>query len=239
MGTRAFGSSSGILDLSRDIHSLASQAPLSSNTVAFSYCLPSIRGAPGFLSIGAPRPERNVTYTALRSNSALPNTYLVRLDGLGVSDGGPDIPIPAGDALIALRTSFTYLQPETYAALREHFRALMSRYPLAPPMGFLDTCYDLTGLRSIYVPTVTLRFAGGLRLDLDIRQTMYFGRSENPFSMGCLAFTALPAWAFPPGVAVIIGSLAQESTEVLYDVRGEKVWFVPGRCPSRMQPIEL
>jgi hypothetical protein len=45
----------------------------------------------------------------------------------------------------------------------------------------------------------------------------------------CLAF-ANPAYEFPPGVAVIIGTLAQEMTEVVYDVRAEKVGFVSNRC---------
>jgi hypothetical protein len=48
-------SSSSILDLSRDIHSLTSRAPSFPDTVAFSYCLPSLKDTQGFLSIGAPR----------------------------------------------------------------------------------------------------------------------------------------------------------------------------------------
>ncbi|KAM0917909.1 hypothetical protein ACQ4PT_009312 [Festuca glaucescens] len=107
----------GILDLSQDSHSLASRAPLSDDTVAFSYCLPSQITTHGFLSIAAVRPELSglsVSYTALRTNPASPNMYFVQLTGISV--GGKNIPIPpagfAGDSLVALRTTFTYLRPD-------------------------------------------------------------------------------------------------------------------------------
>jgi hypothetical protein len=153
---------------------------------------------------------------------------LVRPAGLGLSIAGPDIPIPAGDALITVRTTFTFLMYEPYAALRKYFRVQMAQYLLAPPLGVLDTCYDFTSLSEISVPTIALRFAGGMSLDLGIRQKMYFQRRDN-VSLGCLAF-ATPAWEFPPGIAMVIGTLAQEMTEVVYDVRAEKVGFVPTRC---------
>ncbi|KAM3198164.1 hypothetical protein ACQJBY_073342 [Aegilops geniculata] len=234
MGSRTADRSPGLLDLGRDSHSLPSRAPSSPDTAAFSYCLPTVRAARGFLSIGAPLPgpERNVSYTQLRSNAALPNAYFVRLAGLSLSlgTGGPVIPIPVGDALMALRTTFTYLMPETYAALRDQFKEQMAQYPVAPPMGFLDMCYNFTGLRMISVPHVTLTFDGGASLELGIRQMMYFEDRDNFFSPGCLAFAA-PSWAvYPAGVAAVIGTLAQETTEVVYDVRADKVGFVPDRC---------
>ncbi|XP_047057946.1 aspartyl protease family protein At5g10770-like [Lolium rigidum] len=230
MGATTTDSSSGLLDLSRDKHSLAYRAPSAPDTVAFSYCLPSeLSVDQGFLSIGAPRPEGNVSYIALRSNTALPNMYLVRLAGLDLSNGGPHIPIPAGDAVIALHSTFTYLKPETYAALRDQFKAQMERYPAAPPMGILDTCYNFTGLRSFGAPTVYLRFDNGVSMVLGIPVAMYFQERDNPFSVGCLAF-ASPVWSFPPGVSAVIGTLAQEGAEMVYDVRAEKVGFIPGRC---------
>jgi hypothetical protein len=56
---------------------------------------------------------------------------------------------------------------------------------------------------------------------------MYFKDNRNFFSVGCLAFAPLPLYA--PGVA-IIGSMAQAQTEVVYDILGGKVGFVPNRC---------
>jgi hypothetical protein len=101
----------------------------------------------------------------------------------------------------------------------------MAQYPLAPPLGVLDTCYDFTSLSEISVPTIALRFAGGMSLDLGIRQKMYFQRRDN-VSLGCLAF-ATPAWEFPPGIAMVIGTLAQEMTEVVYDVSCGEGWVRP------------
>uniref|UniRef100_A0ACD5VEE0 Uncharacterized protein n=1 Tax=Avena sativa TaxID=4498 RepID=A0ACD5VEE0_AVESA len=230
MGATTTDSSSGILDLSRDKHSLASRAPSSPDMVAFSYCLPSeLAVHQGFLSIGTLRPAGNTSYIALRSVAALPNMYFVRLAGIDLSLGGPQIPIPDGDALIALHTTFTYLKPETYAGLCDQFRAQMTRYPVAPPMGVLDTCYNFTGLRSFGVPTIYLRFDNGVSMVLGIPVAMYFSDRDNPFSVGCLAFSS-PVWAFPPGVSAVIGTLAQEGTEMLYDVRAGKVGYIPGRC---------
>ncbi|KAL6596615.1 hypothetical protein ACP70R_047258 [Stipagrostis hirtigluma subsp. patula] len=228
LGTR--DSTSGILDLSRNSHSLASRAPSSPDTVAFSYCLPSPAKNAGFLSIGAARPERsgrNVSYTPLRGNADNGNLYLVKLVGLSL--GGHDIAIPpaamAGDSMLDLHTTFTYLRPEAYAALRGEFREAMSQYRAAPPLGELDTCYDFKGEAIVFVPVITLRFDGGASVELSFEQTVYFPNRDNHLSVGCLAFVA----ANRAEVAVI-GSMAQTSTEVVYDVHGGKVGFVPSRC---------
>jgi hypothetical protein len=232
MGARTTDSSSGVLDLSRESHSLASRVILSAETVPFSYCLPWDPYNPGFLSFGATRPERagrSVTYANLRSNAARPNLYFVNL--VGISIVGDVLPVPpaaiAGDTLLEVHTTFTYLKPDVYAVLREKFRGWMQGYPVAPPSGELDTCYDFTHLKSFVVPIITLRFEGGASLELDIGLMMYFNDKRNFFSVGCLAFAPLPAYV--PGVAVI-GSMAQAQTEVVYDVLGGKVGFVPNRC---------
>jgi hypothetical protein len=113
-GARTTGSdsSSGVLDLSRESHSLASRVVLSPETVAFSYCLPWDPTSRGFLSFGAARPERagrGVTYAKLQRNAGRPNLYFVKL--VGVSIGGFDLPVPpasiAADALVEVHTTFT------------------------------------------------------------------------------------------------------------------------------------
>jgi hypothetical protein len=103
----------------------------------------------------------------------------------------------------------------------------MKGYPVAPPSGGLDTCYDFTHLKTIEVPIITLRFEGGARLELDIEQMMYFKDNRNFFSVGCLAFA--PLQNYMPGVAVI-GSKVQAQTEVVYDVLQGKIGLVPDRC---------
>lgn len=229
-GFRPDDDSTGILDLSRNSHSLASRAaPSSPDAVAFSYCLPSYPSDVGFLSLGATKPEllgRKVSYTPLRSNRHNGNLYVVELVGLGL--GGVDLPVPraaiaGGGTILELHTTFTYLKPKVYAALRDEFRKSMSQYPVAPPQGSLDTCYNFTALSSYSVPAVTLKFDGGAEFDLWIDEMMYFPEPGSYFSVGCLAFVAQDGGA-------VIGSMAQMSTEVVYDVRGGKVGFVPYRC---------
>jgi hypothetical protein len=230
----------GILDLSQDSHSLASRAPLSADTVAFSYCLPSQITSHGFLSIAAARPElssRSVSYTALRTNPASPNMYFVQLTGISV--GGKNIPIPpvrfAGDTLVALRTTFTYLRPDIYAVLRDEFVGHMKRYNhfhrRVAPVGALDTCYNFAGLRSFVFPSIMFEFDGGAYLYLEVEQTFYLEEPHNVFSVACLAFAAAPTSAsgtVPP--VAIIGTMAQANTEVAYDLRGGKVGFAPPAC---------
>lgn len=227
--------SAGILDLSRNSHSLPSRLVASSppHAVAFSYCLPASTADVGFLSLGATKPEllgRKVSYTPLRGSPSNGNLYVVDLVGLGL--GGPDLPIPpaaiAGDdTILELHTTFTYLKPQVYAVLRDSFRKSMSEYPAAPPLGSLDTCYNFTGLDAFSVPAVTLKFAGGADVDLWMDEMMYFTDPDNHFSIGCLAFVAQDDDC---DGGTVIGSMAQMSTEVVYDVRGGKVGFVPYRC---------
>jgi hypothetical protein len=231
-GTRPTGSSSGVIDLSRESHSLASRVILSPETVAFSYCLPWDPTLRGFISFAATRPERvgrNVSYAMLRSNPAHPNLYFTKL--VGVTVGWFDLPIPpttiAGDTLFEVHTVFTYLKPDLYALLRDKFRWLMKQYIVAPSLGELDTCYDFTHLTTIEVPMIALRFEGGASLELGVEQMLYFKDRHNIFSVACLAFAPVPAYA--PGVAVI-GSLAQSETEVVYDVLRGKLGFIPNRC---------
>jgi hypothetical protein len=234
-GARTTGSdsSSGVLDLSRESHSLASRVVLTPETVTFSYCLPWDPTSRGFLSFGAARPERagrGVTYATLRHNAARPSMYFVKL--VGVTVGLSEIPVPpapaiAGDALVEVHTTFTYLKPEVYAVLRDMFRRGMRQYVVAPSSSGLETCYDFTHLNTIDMPMISLRFEGGATLELGIEQMMYFKDPRNIFSVGCLAFAPVPAYA--PVVAVI-GSLAQSETEVVYDVLQGKLGLVPDRC---------
>ncbi|KAM0917911.1 hypothetical protein ACQ4PT_009313 [Festuca glaucescens] len=221
---------SGILDLSQDSHSLASRAPLSADTVAFSYCLPSLVTTHGFLSIAAARPElsnRSVSYTALRTNPASPNLYFVQLTGITV--GGKNIPIPpagfAGDSLVALRTAFTYLRPDIYAVLREAFVGQMRRYSKrrVAPAGVLDTCYNFAGLPTFIMPAIMLEFDGGAYLYLEIQQSLYLREPNNFFCVVCLAFAAAPVVIIGTGAVApvaIIGTLAQAKT-----VRSLWIWL--------------
>uniref|UniRef100_J3MDI7 Peptidase A1 domain-containing protein n=1 Tax=Oryza brachyantha TaxID=4533 RepID=J3MDI7_ORYBR len=221
---KTFDAAIGLIDLSRSSHLLASRvisSPPAANgttTAAFSYCLPSSTSSRDFLS-----------YAPLSSNPNHPNSYFVA-DVVGISVAGTQLPVPptvftAASTMLEVATEFTFLAPAAYAALRDEFRKAMAQYAAAPPFQVLDTCrYNFTGLDRFAVPAVALEFGGGMKLGLAVDQTMYF---TEPFSVGCLAFAAAPLPAFPVSV---IGTLAQRSTEVVHDVRGGRVGFIPGSC---------
>ncbi|CAL5047457.1 unnamed protein product [Urochloa decumbens] len=230
-----FTRSSGLLDLSRSRFSLVSRlatstSPADNTTAAFSYCLPaSPASSRGFLSIGGALPDLSggdAGSTPLVDNTVYyKNDYMVKLSGINV--GGTELPIPATESSLAaleVGASLTFFVPAIYGALRDEFRKQMTKYTMAPPYRWLDTCYNFTGLPGFEVPGIILEFEGGATLQPDIHQMMYF--VDGSFNYVCLAFGALPG-QFPYSV---IGNRAQQTVEVVYDVRGGKVGFIHGSC---------
>ncbi|XP_039841677.1 aspartyl protease AED1-like [Panicum virgatum] len=225
--------SSGLLDLSRSRFSLVSRLitsspPTDNTTAAFSYCLPaSERSSRGFLSIGGALPGfsgGNAGSTPLVDYPGHRNSYFVKLARLNVSD--TELPTTESNlAALEVGTSLTFFPPAIYSALRDEFRKQMSMYRPAPAYRMLDTCYNFTGLPGFEVPAVILEFEGGATLQPDVGQMLYFVDGDHS-SYVCLAFAALPE-DFPYAV---IGNRAQQTVEVVYDVRGGKVGFVPGSC---------
>ncbi|KAL6596619.1 hypothetical protein ACP70R_047262 [Stipagrostis hirtigluma subsp. patula] len=224
----------GLLDLSRDSRSLASRLAASpAKAPSFSYCLPLSRRSHGFLSVGAGRPAHRggdrVTAPLVR-NPAFPNMYFVELTGISL--GPDDLPIPptaamANTTAIDAVTSFTFLKPAVYAALRDAFRREMSRYPPAPAFQGLDTCYNFTGLEEVGMPLVGLKFGNGKTFAIEEGMMYYQDPSAAPFTVACLAFAPLPPDDQP---IAVIGTMAQLSTEVVYDVSGGTIEFIPNSC---------
>ncbi|KAK3132271.1 hypothetical protein QOZ80_6AG0518740 [Eleusine coracana subsp. coracana] len=223
----------GVLDLSRDSRSVASRLA-TPGTPAFSYCLPLARGSSrGFLSIGANRPNygaSDVQHAPLVLNPDFPNMYFIDL--VGMSLGGKDIPIPpsvntAKTTALDVVAKFTHLNPAVYVPLRDAFREDMKEYPTAPPFHGLDTCYNFTGLNEFTIPLVRFKFGNGESFLVFGDQMLYYeDPTVGPFSVACLAFTAFPG----DEQYNVIGSLAQTTTEVVYDVSGGKVGFIPFSC---------
>ncbi|RLN13398.1 protein ASPARTIC PROTEASE IN GUARD CELL 2-like [Panicum miliaceum] len=235
------GAAVGNIDLSRSRHSLATRVLISSppSTAAFSYCLPADTDTHGFLNIAPALSDYSglagVKYVPLVTNPSGPNFYYVDL--VAITIDGKDLPIPpvtfrGNGTMIDSQSAFTYLNPPIYAALRDEFRRAMAKYPPAPAFSDLDTCYNFTGLQYIELPEVTLRFGNGETMDLDDRQFMYFFREhlDDDFPFGCLAFAASPDTNFPWN---LLGSQVQRTKEIVYDVRGGMVAFVPSRCGLR------
>ncbi|KAL6596627.1 hypothetical protein ACP70R_047270 [Stipagrostis hirtigluma subsp. patula] len=207
----------GLMGLGGAPESLVSQT---SHTYggAFSYCLPPVDSAAGFLALGAPANTSGFVFTPMRRLAT--TFYEVKL--AGVSIGGEDLDIApsvlSGGMIIDSGTIITSLPATAFAALRSAFRKAMAAYPLAPPVGHLDTCYNLTGYANVTVPRVALTFSGGATVDLDVPSGILSG--------GCLAFVG----ASEDNVTTVLGNVNQRTVEVLYDVAGGRVGFRAGAC---------
>jgi hypothetical protein len=161
--------------------------------------------------------------------------YFIEL--VGMSLGGEDLPIPA-DAFgnsgtnLDVGTDFTLLLPAAYTPLRDAFWKEMSQYNRSVP-GFagFGTCYNFTGLPSLWIPAVQLNFGNGAdSLLIDGNRMLYYDDpAAAPFTVACLAFFALDTGDDGEAFSVI-GSYTLASTEVVYDVAGGKVGFIPGSC---------
>ncbi|CAL5047439.1 unnamed protein product [Urochloa decumbens] len=235
------GAAAGNIDLSRSRHSLTTRVLLSSppGTAAFSYCLPADTDTHGFLSIAPALADYSgnagVKYVPLVTNPRGPNFYFVDLVAIAIN--GTDLPVPSATfrgngTMIDSQSAFTYLNPPIYTALRDEFRRAMEKYQLVPAFSDLDTCYNFTGFNYIELPDITLKFGNGETMELDDRQFMYFFREhlDDGFPFGCLAFAATqdPSFAWN-----LLGSQVQRTKEIVYDVHGSKVAFVPSRCGLR------
>ncbi|KAF9600141.1 hypothetical protein IFM89_004752 [Coptis chinensis] len=216
-----FGKVAGLLGLGRDKISIVSQTALKYKKL-FSYCIPA--HSSGFLALGAP-PSTAAKFTPLLADSRGPSFYFLNLQGISV--GGKNLAISpsafsVGGTIIDSGTVVTRLPPSAYSAVRTAFRQAMTTYPSAPALSILDTCYDLSGFKTVSIPKILLHFAGGT--DLDIPPTgLLFAQST---SQACLPF----AGNSDAGDVAIIGNKQQQTVEIIFDVAGGKLGFGPGGC---------
>lgn len=202
--------------------------------------MPQYPDSPGFLSLGDDATVRGDNCTAhaplLSSDDPdLANMYFI--DVVGMSLGDVDLPIPSGtfgnngSTIVEAGTTFTMLAPDAYTPLRDAFRQAMAQYNRSVP-GFydFDTCYNFTGLQELTVPLVEFKFGNGDSLLIDGDQMLYYDiPSEGPFTVTCLAFSTLDV-GDDDDVSAVIGAYSLATTEVVYDVAGGKVGFIPESC---------
>ncbi|CAA6670806.1 unnamed protein product [Spirodela intermedia] len=185
-----FGQAGGLLGLGRDAVSLVSQAAGKYGKV-FSYCLPSNPSSNGYLTMGWTVPISGVKYTPMLTDVSAPSFYFSTFSGTLVDSG----------------TVISRFPPAAYAALRSAFREQMSRYPTAPALSLLDTCYNFTGYDTVSVPKVMLFFRGNI-------------------SQMCLAF----AGNGDPSDLAILGNTQQKTYQVIYDTAKGAIGFGGGGC---------
>lgn len=141
--------------------------------------------------------------------------------------GGTQIPISpsvfsTSGAIIDSGTVITRLPPDAYSALKSAFQKGMAKYPKAPELSILDTCYDLSKYSIVEIPKVSFLFKGGTELDLDSTGILYGAATRQV----CLAF----AGNQDPSTVTIIGNVQQKTLQVVYDVGGGKIGFGYNGC---------
>ncbi|KAJ3707439.1 hypothetical protein LUZ61_011144 [Rhynchospora tenuis] len=226
--TGLFGMVDGLIGLGRNNISLASQASSEYGAI-FSYCLPSVTSTQtGYLLFGK-NAISNMKFTPMIKNPSSPSFYFLNLTMILVGSHPLDVSSTVftrnPGIVIDSGTVITRLPPVAYNKLKSLFQRLMEyrNYTKSPPFEILDTCYNITGLEKVRLPTVSLVFSGGAVLDLDIPGILY---TPDP-TQTCLAFANTSGGAYDVG---IIGNTQQQTFDVSYDIANQMIGFRQGGC---------
>jgi hypothetical protein len=235
-----FVAAAGLLGLGRGSLSFPSQISRRFGR-SFSYCLvdrtsssasATSRSSTVTFGSGAVGPSAAASFTPMVKNPRMETFYYVQL--MGISVGGARVPGVAvsdlrldpstgrGGVIVDSGTSVTRLARPAYAALRDAFRAAAAGLRLSPGgFSLFDTCYDLSGLKVVKVPTVSMHFAGGAEAALPPENYLIPVDSRGTF---CFAF------AGTDGGVSIIGNIQQQGFRVVFDGDGQRLGFVPKGC---------
>ncbi|CAH2073189.1 unnamed protein product [Thlaspi arvense] len=218
-----FVGGAGLLGLGRGNLSFPSQTKNTYHNI-FSYCLPSSPDKIGDLTFGSAGISNDVKYTPI---SSAPGATFYGIDIEGITVGGKKLDIPltvfsTPGAIIDSGTVITHLPPRAYEELRTAFKAKMTNYTAAPSPPLLDTCYDFTGLETVYIPTISFSFSGDTDVELDPTGILY----NITISQVCLAF----AGNVNDDSVAIFGNVQQKTLQVVYDGASGRVGFAPNGC---------
>ncbi|THG03137.1 hypothetical protein TEA_016016 [Camellia sinensis var. sinensis] len=221
-----FGAAAGILGLGRGELSLISQTA-SKFGKSFGYCLPTPQNPnSGYLLFGkhAKSSSSSLKFTPLQNPAKYPSFYFVKLVDITVGtkrlNMSPLLSSSPG-TVVDSGTIITRLPQPVYVALRSAFQKSMSKYPLAPRVEILDTCYDLSQYQKVTYPNILFHFEGGTDVSLD--QSGIMSGNKSSF---CLAFAAKDMTSD----FTIIGSTQQQALNVFYDLKGGKIGFGTKGC---------
>lgn len=89
-------------------------------------------------------------------------------------------------------------------------------------MSIFDTCYDYNMFDAVKIPAISFLFAGNIEVPINEVGILYF----YSLAKVCLAF----AGNNNASDVSIIGSLQQETLDVVYDIAGGKIGFGTGGC---------
>ncbi|CAL1366785.1 unnamed protein product [Linum trigynum] len=220
-----FVGAAGLLGLGGGPLSLTSQIRASS----FSYCLVNRDStSSSTLDFNSAFPADSVTANLMKSRK-VDTFYYVALSGMSV--GGELLSIPAsvfeldeagnGGVIVDCGTAITRLQTQAYTSLRDAFVRLTPHMRSASGVALFDTCYDLSGMSSVKVPTVAFHFGGGKSWSLPASNYLIPVDGEGTF---CFAFAPTTS------SLSIIGNVQQQGTRVSFDLANSRVGFSTNKC---------
>ncbi|KAF0909664.1 hypothetical protein E2562_000024 [Oryza meyeriana var. granulata] len=223
---------SGIAGFGRGPLSLPSQLKLSN----FSHCFTTITGPkPSTILLDLPanlysNSRGAVQTTPLIKNPHRPSSYYLSLKGITV--GSTRLPVPesefalrngTGGTIIDSGTAFTTLPPRVYRLVHHAFVAQLKLPLLSRPSNVTDpfTCFSAPRRAKPVVPKLVLHLEGAT-MNLP-RENYVFEIKEAGNSIICLAI-----YEFDEKTR--IGNFQQQNMHVLYDLKNNKLSFVPARC---------
>ncbi|XP_051122117.1 protein ASPARTIC PROTEASE IN GUARD CELL 1-like [Andrographis paniculata] len=220
-----FIAASGLIGLGGGKLSLPSQI----NASSFSYCLVDRDSDSSSTLEFNSAPPASTVFASLIRNSKLDTFYY--LDITGISVAGELLSIPAstfrldengdGGMIVDSGTAITRLGTEAYNAMRDAFKKGTGNLKLIEGVALFDTCYDLSTLKSVEVPTVSFQFSNGKELQLPAKNYMIPVDSTGTF---CFAFAPTSS---SPG---ILGNVQQQGTRVSYDLANSQIGFKSNSC---------
>ncbi|XP_051148083.1 protein ASPARTIC PROTEASE IN GUARD CELL 1-like [Andrographis paniculata] len=220
-----FAGSAGLLGMGAGALSLPSQI----GATSFSYCLVKRDSSAASTLDFNTAPPSDAVVAPLLTNSYAATYRYVAITGIHV--GGRPVQIPEslfgisadgrGGVIVDSGTAVTRLRSEVYAAFRDTFKSMSRNLPPSDGFSLFDTCYDLSSMSTVSVPTVGLQFAGGKSLALPPENYLIPVSSDGKF---CLAFAATE------GSLSIIGNVQQQGTRVSYNLANKYVSFSPHKC---------
>lgn len=220
-----FIGSAGIVGLGGGSLSLPSQVKASS----FSYCLVNRDSSSSSTLDFNSAPPSDAIVASMVKNPKIDVYYYVDLTGIFV--GGQKLAIPPsvfqvdgngrGGVIVDSGTAITRLQSQAYEQLRNTFARFTTHIPSAGSFSLFDTCYDLSSMTTVSVPTVAFEFTGGKRLPLKATNYLIPVDGSGKF---CLAFASTSS------ALSIIGNVQQQGTRVSYDIVNKKIGFSLDKC---------
>lgn len=220
-----FVGSAGLLGLGGGPLSLTSQIKATS----FSYCLVDRdSGKSSTLEFNSPRPGDSVVAPLLK-NQKVNTFYYVELTGVSV--GGEIVTVPpetfavdqsgAGGVIVDSGTAITRLRTQAYNSVRDAFKRKTSNLRPAEGVALFDTCYDLSSLQSVRVPTVSFHFSGDRAWALPAKNYLIPVDGAGTY---CFAFAPTTS------SMSIIGNVQQQGTRVGFDIANSLVGFSVDSC---------